>query len=29
MKFYTDIQGPQRMDPNKFGDILTFPLATR
>ncbi len=27
MKFGTAIHGPQRMDPHKFGDPLTFLLA--
>lgn len=32
MKFYTDIHGPQRMNPSAFGDPLTFhsaPTASR
>ncbi len=27
MEFCTDIHGFQRMNPNDFGDPLTFPLA--
>lgn len=27
MKFFTDIHDPQRMNSNKFGDVLTFPSS--
>lgn len=26
-KFWTDIHGPQGMDPAEFMDLITFPLA--